>query len=92
MTNLLRSGYTGMSPLTRAKVLIRKAIVAENEAILDYENILALVHSEKVRKVLTDIRDEEKAHIGELQSLLEFLDPSEGKDFAEGVEEVAEIE
>ena len=41
--------------------------------------------------VLSDIRDEEKAHIGELMTLLRYLDPDEAKHFASGQAEVAEM-
>jgi rubrerythrin len=43
------------------------------------------------KKVIADIRDEEKAHIGELTTLLYALDPEEAKRFASGQEEVREM-
>jgi len=32
--------------------------------------------------VIADIRDEEKAHVGELMTLLRYLDPEEAEHFA----------
>ena len=42
-------------------------------------------------KVLEDIRDEEKAHMGELITLMRYLDPSETDHFLAGESEVREM-
>ena len=44
-----------------------------------------------VRKVLMDIRDEEKAHVGELMTLLRYLEPNWVEFLAEGEGEVLEV-
>lgn len=41
--------------------------------------------------MIADIRDEEKAHVGELMTLLRYLDPEEAEHFAEGEQEVKEM-
>jgi rubrerythrin len=41
--------------------------------------------------VIGDIRDEEKAHVGELMTLLYALDPKEAEFFASGKAEVQEM-
>jgi rubrerythrin len=43
------------------------------------------------KKVIADIRDEEKAHMGELITLLRALDPGEAELFASGESEVREM-
>ena len=40
---------------------------------------------------MADIRDEEKAHVGELMTLLRHLDPAEADHFAAGEAEVKEM-
>ena len=43
------------------------------------------------KKIIADIRDEEKAHVGELFTLLKYLDPKEAQFFSEGEDEVREM-
>ena len=64
---------------------IRADISGELDAIYGYD-----AHVQAIA-VLSDIRDEEKAHIGELMTLLRYLDPDEAKHFASGQAEVAEM-
>ena len=65
---------------------IRLDIAGELEAIYVYEaHILAAI------KVLSDIRDEEKSHMGELITLMRYLDPEEMVHFLDGEEEVREL-
>ncbi len=70
---------------------IRLDIAGELEAIYLYDAHVSATDDEVVKKVLGDIRDEEKAHIGELMALLRYLDPKEAEHFAEGEEEVKEM-
>jgi uncharacterized protein len=44
-----------------------------------------------MRKVISDIRDEEKAHVGELMMLLRALDPKEMELFTSGEAEVNQM-
>ena len=70
---------------------IRFDIAGELEAIFLYD-AHALATADPVAKaVLADIRDEEKAHVGELMALLRHLDPQEAEHFAQGEEEVKEM-
>jgi len=71
--------------LTRA---LRDAIIAEEGAIKQYETVVDAANNDDVKKVLQNIADEEKVHVGELQKLLDRL-LSDEKDFLEkGSEEV----
>jgi rubrerythrin len=49
----------------------KEAIEGEGWAIMDYTYIISKAKSEKEKKDLTHIRDEEKQHLGELMELME---------------------
>jgi len=70
---------------------IRLNIAAELEAIFIYDAHVQATDDEFAKKVLSDIRDEEKAHVGELMTLLRHLDPTETDFFLEGEAEVKEM-
>lgn len=71
--------------LTRA---LRDAIIAENDAIKQYETVADSTTNDKVKEVLQDIANEEKVHVGELQQLLRDLLPDEQDFLDEGANEV----
>ena len=71
--------------LTRA---IRDAIIAEEGAIKQYETVVDASDNQLVKKVLQDIADEEKVHVGELQSLLDGLLKDEAGFLEDGAKEV----
>jgi rubrerythrin len=70
---------------------IRLDIAGELEAIYVYDAHVQAATEEIAKKVISDIRDEEKAHVGELMSLLHILDPKEAEAFASGESEVKEM-
>ena len=70
---------------------IRLDIAGELEAIYLYDAHVQATDNEMAKKVIADIRDEEKAHIGELMTLLRTLDPQEADLFASGEAEVREM-
>jgi len=70
---------------------VRLDIAGELEAIYLYDAHVQATDSEIARKVLSDIRDEEKAHIGELMTLLRTLDPHEAELLAGGEAEVKKM-
>ena len=63
---------------------VRLDIAGELEAIYLYDAHVQATDNEIAKKVIADIRDEEKAHVGELMALLRILDPEEARHFAEG--------
>jgi len=79
--------------LTKEELIqaIRLDIAGELEAIYIYDAHVQATDDEVAKKVIADIRDEEKAHVGELMELLRILDPKEAELFAEGQEEVREM-
>ncbi len=56
---------------------IRQDIIGELEAIHEYDAHVQATDNKDVKKVLTDIRNEEREHMGELMELLERLAPDE---------------
>lgn len=70
---------------------LRIDIAGELEAIFLYDAHVLATDDPLAKKVLADIRDEEKAHIGELMTLLRHLDPAEAEHFASGTQEVREM-
>jgi rubrerythrin len=67
---------------------IRLDIASELEAIFIYDAHVQATDDQVAKRVIADIRDEEKAHVGELMTLLRILDPEEAEHFLEGEEEV----
>lgn len=70
---------------------VRLNIAGELEAIYVYDAHVQATDNLIAKKVISDIRDEEKAHVGELMALLRILDPEEAEHFASGEGEVKEM-
>ncbi len=79
--------------LTNAELMqaLRLDIAGELEAIYLYESHFLATDDPAAKKVLADIRDEEKAHVGELITLMRHLDPTETDFFLDGEGEVNEM-
>ncbi|MGE5578935.1 MAG: demethoxyubiquinone hydroxylase family protein [Bacillota bacterium] len=79
--------------MTREELIqaIRLDIAGELEAIYVYDAHVIATDDPIAKKVIADIRDEEKAHVGELFTLLRTLDAKEAELFEEGAEEVREL-
>lgn len=70
---------------------LRLDIAGELEAIFLYDAHYHATDDPIAKKILADIRDEEKAHIGEIMTLMRHLDPKESEFFLEGESEVKEM-
>jgi len=70
---------------------LRFSIAAEFEAIQVYEQLAESIKNDDVVKVLMEIADEERVHVGELQKVLLDLSPEEAEKYNEGADEVAEL-
>lgn len=70
---------------------VRLNIAGELEAIYVYDAHVQATDDLLAKKIIGDIRDEEKAHVGELMALLRILDPEEAEHFSAGEEEVREL-
>jgi rubrerythrin len=91
---MLSSIPTNLSKLNKENLdqeILRAGIIAELDAINLYEQMAALTEDGKLKKILLDIAREEKAHVGEFQTLLFQKDPEQEKEFEEGKKEVEEL-
>ncbi len=70
---------------------LRLDIAGELEAIFLYEAHFLATDDPAAKAVLADIRDEEKAHVGELITLMRYLDSRETELFLDGESEVKEM-
>lgn len=72
------------------KQLLRDAIVEELKAINIYEMMAGNTEREDLKKIFLDIAQEEKVHVGELESLLRTLDIEQTSSIVDGFKEVEE--
>ena len=70
---------------------IRIDIASELEAMYLYDAHAMATDDPLVKRVLQDIRDEEKEHAGELLALMRYLDPKTAELLYEGHGEVREM-
>ena len=70
--------------------ILRLAIIAELDAVNLYEQLAAATENEAIREVLLDVAREEKAHVGEFQTLLLREDPEQVEELEHGKKEVEE--
>ena len=70
---------------------LRIDIASELEAIFLYAAHAEATDDPLVKKVLQDIADEEKQHIGELMSLMHYLEPEMAEFLMNGQSEVREM-
>ena len=79
--------------LTKEELIqaIRLDIASELEAIYIYDAHVQATDDVMAKKVISDIRDEEKVHVGELMTLLRVLDPKELELFNSGEVEVKKM-
>lgn len=71
--------------------VLRTAIIAELDAVNLYEQMAESIDDEMVKKVLLDIAEEEKVHVGEFQALLLRIDKEQKEALEKGREEVEEL-
>lgn len=79
--------------LTKEELIraIRFSIASEYEAIQLYEEIEECIDNEDAKKILHEIADDEKVHVGNFLHLLKLLSPEEEDSYEEGYEEAQEI-
>ena len=73
----------------RMAIEIRFKINEENDAINSYLSLLPHITDPEISRIIQDIANEEKVHVGELQKILYNLDPDELKKEKEGRKENA---
>jgi len=60
---------------------LREDLVGELQAINQYQNHIDETDNEKIKEVLSHIRDNEKEHFAELVKLIQELDPIQKEKF-----------
>lgn len=73
------------------KEILRISIIAELDAINLYEQLAIAAKNDLVKKVLLDIANEEKVHVGEFQELLVNIDDEHATSLEKGKQEVSEL-
>jgi uncharacterized protein len=89
--------FSGLVPdrkLTKQELIraIRLNIAAEHEAIHLYMAHAEATDHPLAKKVLVDVANEEREHVGEFMQLLQVLTGDEDAWIAHGIEEVKEFE
>ncbi len=87
------SGVTPDRKLTRSELVraLRLDIASEEEAIHLYMAQADATDDPLAKKVLIDVANEEREHVGEFQRLLQILTGDEDEWLANGAEEVDEM-
>ncbi len=81
------------SKFTKAELIsaVRQDIIGELDAINQYSSHIERTDNELARRVWTSIKNEERVHVGELLTLLNYLSPDEVDRLKEGQDEVEAI-
>ena len=79
--------------LTKEELIraIRFSIASEYEAIQLYEQLKDSTDDTKAKKLLEEVVEDEKIHIGNFNYLLEILSPDDREHFVEGLQEAQAI-
>ena len=87
------SGLANNRKLTDVELVraIRFSLAAEFEAIQLYMQLAESTDNKLAVKVLKDVADEERVHIGEFLRLLHELAPDEEKFYTKGAKEVEDM-
>lgn len=67
---------------------IRVDIAGELEAIIGYEAHAMASNDQRVKQILTQIADDERKHVGQLQQVLHMLNPHEQQMFDQGQQKI----
>lgn len=71
--------------------IARVGMIAELDAVNLYEKLASLASNKDLAKVLKEVANEEKVHVGEFEYFVENLDPEWDRLEDEGEEEAEEI-
>jgi rubrerythrin len=73
------------------KEILRTGMIAELDAINLYEQMAAMAKDNDIKKILLDIANEEKTHVGEFLTLLLRKDGEQGAELEQGKKEIEEL-
>ena len=75
----------------RDMAILRLGIIAEQDASNLYEKMISMTKNKDIQKLLLDISNEEKVHVGEFEFMLEHIDPDYEKKENEGGKEADDL-
>ena len=70
---------------------IRFSIASEYEAIQIYEEIAESIDNEDAKKLLNEVAEDERGHVGNFSYLLNMLSPQDEESLKEGKDEAIKI-
>ena len=94
LSELLSSIPIDLSNIPPNKIdyeILRLSIIAELDAVNLYEQLAEKTKNENIKKVLLDIAQEEKVHVGEFQELLNQLDSENVPALEDGEKELNDL-
>ena len=65
--------------------MLREDLIAELQAINQYQEHIEALEDEEAIRTLEHIRDDEKEHVAELTKLIQMLDPVQAEKFTKGI-------
>lgn len=65
--------------------MLREDLIAELEAINQYQEHIEVLENEEAIRILEHIRDDEKEHVAELTKLIQTLDPVQAEKFTKEI-------
>ncbi len=65
--------------------MLREDLIAELEAINQYQEHIEALENEEAIRILEHIRDDEKEHVAELTKLIQTLDPVQAEKFTKEI-------
>jgi rubrerythrin len=65
--------------------MLREDLIAELQAINQYQEHIEALEDEEAIRTLEHIRDDEKEHVAELIKLIQMLDPVQAEKFTKGI-------
>ena len=68
--------------------ILRAGMIAELDAVNQYEQMAAMTDNGNIKKLLSDIAKEEKTHVGEFEAILLQLDKEQKAELKSGAKEV----
>ncbi|MDY6906908.1 MAG: rubrerythrin [Chloroflexota bacterium] len=75
------SDYTEDGDLEIDLEMLREDLIAELQAINQYQEHIDTIDDDDAREVLSRIRDDEKEHVAQLTNLIRRLDPLQAEMF-----------
>lgn len=87
----LPNKHSKISPKRRDMQILRAAIIAEYDAVNLYEQFAEAATNPDLKKLMLEVANEEKVHVGEFEEMLERLDPEHEDNVEEGEDEVKEL-